>query len=84
MMLPGHVVAAVIQQPASMSAGKQLPTFHSRCDYNQERQMAFIETIAVEQATDEVRSMYECAQADLGYVPNYARLFSHRPRVMEA
>lgn len=46
--------------------------------------MAFIETFPVNQATDEVRAMYERAQANLGYVPNYAKVFSLRPEVMGA
>lgn len=46
--------------------------------------MPFIETIAVEQATGEVHAMYERAQANLGYVPNYAKLFSQRPAAMSA
>lgn len=46
--------------------------------------MAFIETVPVNQATDEVRAMYERAQANLGYVPNYAKIFSLRLEVMGA
>jgi uncharacterized peroxidase-related enzyme len=46
--------------------------------------MAFIETTPVDQATGDVRAMYEGAQAGPGYVPNYARIFSHRPPVMAA
>jgi uncharacterized peroxidase-related enzyme len=46
--------------------------------------MAFIETVPVDQATGEVRAMYERAQANLGYVPNYAKVFSLRPEVMGA
>jgi len=46
--------------------------------------MAFVQTIPVEQASADVRAMYERAQATLGYVPNYAKLFSHRPHVMAA
>jgi len=44
--------------------------------------MAFIETVPVDQATDEVRGMYERAQGSLGYVPNWAKVFSQRPQVM--
>lgn len=44
--------------------------------------MAFIETIPVDRATDDVRKMYEDVEAQLGYVPNYAKAFSHRPEVM--
>jgi uncharacterized peroxidase-related enzyme len=46
--------------------------------------MAFIQTIPVDQATGEVRALYERTQASLGYVPNYAKVFSHRPPVMAA
>lgn len=46
--------------------------------------MVFIETVPVDQATGEVRAMYERAQANLGYVPNYAKVFSLRPEVMGA
>jgi uncharacterized peroxidase-related enzyme len=44
--------------------------------------MAFIRTIAVDQAAGDVRAMYERTQGALGYVPNYAKVFSHRPDVM--
>lgn len=44
--------------------------------------MAFIETISPEDAPDDVRAMYERQQASWGYVPNYARVFSHRPEVL--
>jgi uncharacterized peroxidase-related enzyme len=44
--------------------------------------MALITTIPVAQATGEVRAMYERYQARLGYVPNYSKVFSHRPHVM--
>src|SRR3954447_2129825 len=46
--------------------------------------MALITTIPVEQARGDVRKMYEENQAKLGYVPNYAKVFSHRPQVMAA
>lgn len=44
--------------------------------------MAFIETIAPDDAQEEVRAMYERQQASWGYVPNYAKVFSHRPEVL--
>lgn len=44
--------------------------------------MAFIETIPADDAQDEVRAMYERQQASWGYVPNYAKVFSHRPEVL--
>ena len=46
--------------------------------------MAFISTVPVNHATGEVRTLYEESQADLGYIPNYAKIFSHRPQVMAA
>lgn len=35
--------------------------------------MAFIETVSVNNATGDVRKMYETNQANLGYVPNYIK-----------
>jgi uncharacterized peroxidase-related enzyme len=46
--------------------------------------MAFIETVPVDRAAGDVRAMYEQTQASLGYVPNYAKVFSHRPGTMDA
>ncbi len=46
--------------------------------------MAFINTIPIDQATGEVRAMYEQSQSKLGYVANYSKVFSHRPQVMAA
>src|SRR5262245_7140103 len=46
--------------------------------------MAFLATVPVSQATGEVRAIYERSQAHLGYVPNYAKAFSHRPEVWAA
>jgi uncharacterized peroxidase-related enzyme len=46
--------------------------------------MAFIRTIPLDQATGEVRAMYEGGQARFGYVPNHTKLFSHRPQVWAA
>ena len=43
--------------------------------------MAFIGTIPLDQATGEVRAMYERGQARFGYVPNHTKLFGHRPGV---
>jgi len=45
--------------------------------------MSFIETVPVAEATGDVRRMYEQNQARLGYVPNYAKVFSLRPQVMD-
>jgi uncharacterized peroxidase-related enzyme len=44
--------------------------------------MAFIRTVPPAEAEGEVRAMYERTQAQLGYVPNYAKAFSLRPHVM--
>ncbi|MCB1906029.1 MAG: carboxymuconolactone decarboxylase family protein [Rhodocyclaceae bacterium] len=44
--------------------------------------MAFIDTIAASRAAGEVRDMYQRQQAFWGYVPNYAKVFSHRPEVL--
>lgn len=44
--------------------------------------MAFIKTIAPEGATGDVRTMYERQQSAWGYVPNYAKVFCHRPEVL--
>ena len=46
--------------------------------------MAFISTIPVDEATDNVQAMYAQSQRDLGYVSNFAKVFSHRPHVMGA
>ena len=44
--------------------------------------MAFIDTIAPNKAEGPARDMYARQQAAYGYVPNYAKVFSHRPEVM--
>jgi len=44
--------------------------------------MAFIETIAPEDADSRVAEMYLRQQAAWGYIPNYAKVFCHRPEVM--
>ena len=46
--------------------------------------MAFIDTIPVDQAVGDVQAMYAQSQRDFGYVPNFAKVFSHRPQVMAA
>lgn len=45
--------------------------------------MAYINTVPPCEAQDEVLEMYEHFQHKCGYVPNYAKLFSHRPEVMQ-
>jgi len=44
--------------------------------------MAFIETIRPEDARGSVAEMYQRQQSAWGYVPNYAKVFCHRPEVM--
>ena len=44
--------------------------------------MAFIETTQPVHATASVADMYARQQAAWGYVPNYAKVFCHRPEVM--
>ncbi|MEJ2275611.1 MAG: hypothetical protein P8Y01_13745 [Woeseiaceae bacterium] len=44
--------------------------------------MSYIETVSPEDAASDVRAMYERQQRHWGYVPNYAKSFSHRPEVM--
>jgi uncharacterized peroxidase-related enzyme len=45
--------------------------------------MAFIETAAESAVAEHARPMYERQRAHYGYVPNYAKVFCHRPEVME-
>lgn len=44
--------------------------------------MAFIETIRPDTASGAARDMYDRQENHWGYVPNYAKVFSHRPEVM--
>jgi len=44
--------------------------------------MSFINTIAPQGSEGAVREMYERQQDYWGYVPNYAKVFSHRPEVL--
>ena len=44
--------------------------------------MPFIKTIPPAEAEGEVKAMYERQQEAWGFVPNYAKAFSHRPEVM--
>jgi uncharacterized peroxidase-related enzyme len=46
--------------------------------------MAFIDTIHPRDSSGDVRAMYERQQTAWGYVPNYAKLFCHRPEVLAA
>ena len=44
--------------------------------------MSYIKTIAAEQASGAVHEMYQHQEEHWGYVPNYAKSFSHRPEVL--
>jgi uncharacterized peroxidase-related enzyme len=44
--------------------------------------MAFIDTIAPDAATGPLAAMYQRQQSFWGFVPNYAKVFCHRPEVM--
>lgn len=46
--------------------------------------MAFIHTTPVSEASGEVRAMYQRQQSAFAFVPNYAKVFCHRPDVMQA
>lgn len=45
--------------------------------------MAFVNTIPASEARDDVLAMYQRQEGAWGYVPDYAKVFSHRPEVME-
>jgi uncharacterized peroxidase-related enzyme len=44
--------------------------------------MSYIETVSLQDAEGDVLDMYDRQQRHWGYVPNYAKSFSHRPEVM--
>jgi uncharacterized peroxidase-related enzyme len=44
--------------------------------------MTFIQTVPEESAEGETAAMYAGMRAQLGYVPNFVKVFSHRPEVM--
>jgi len=44
--------------------------------------MAFINTVQPDQSEGEVRAMFERQQQSWGFVPNYAKVFCHRPEVL--
>jgi uncharacterized peroxidase-related enzyme len=46
--------------------------------------MAFIEMVPDEGAPEDARELFEAAKHERGYVPNYLRLFAHRPAVYKA
>jgi uncharacterized peroxidase-related enzyme len=46
--------------------------------------MAFIELVSDDDATAEARSLFDAAEQERGHVPNYLRLFAHRPAVYDA
>ena len=66
------------------SVQASIDTIHTFLQYALEGSdgMAFISTVPEEQASTEVTQMYQENIEELGYIPNYARLFSHRPHVM--
>lgn len=45
--------------------------------------MAYIDTLESAGTDDELRAMYERQQAHWGYLPNYAKVFCHRPEIMK-
>ena len=46
--------------------------------------MSYIETISRQDATGTIKELYQAEEAEFGYIPNYLRLFSHRPEVYQA
>jgi uncharacterized peroxidase-related enzyme len=44
--------------------------------------MAFIDIVPTSSISDEVRAMYARQEAHWGFVPNYAKVFCHRPEIM--
>jgi uncharacterized peroxidase-related enzyme len=44
--------------------------------------MAFIDITPFSSISDEVRAMYARQEAHWGFVPNYAKVFCHRPEIM--
>ncbi len=46
--------------------------------------MSYITTISPEQASGEVLDLYRRQQGSQDYLPNYARVFCYRPKVMQA
>ncbi len=47
-----------------------------------EASMAFIDILPTSSISDEVRAMYARQEAHWGFVPNYAKVFCHRPEIM--
>lgn len=46
--------------------------------------MSFINTIPEGEAQGDVKHLYDENREAMGYVPNYVKVFSHRPQVMDA
>lgn len=46
--------------------------------------MAFIRTVPEEQAAGPLGAMYEADRSTYGYVPNFTKVLSIRPGIMEA
>lgn len=55
----------------------------ARVDQPEATAMSFINTISPAEARGEVRAMYASEEEDWGYVPDFAMVFCHRPKVME-
>ena len=61
---------------AGLGAGSRREGLRGRRPVRPEASMAFIETIPLDEATGEVRAMYERGQARFGYVPDRTKLFA--------
>ena len=46
--------------------------------------MSFLETQSEDDATGEAEKLFAEVRSDMGYIPNFVKLFSHRPEVMAA
>lgn len=46
--------------------------------------MSYIETVPPEQAESSLKTLYDEAEGSVGYIPNYLKIFSHRPEVYKA
>lgn len=45
---------------------------------------AFVRTVPYDEATGRLRELYDADLAKLGYIPNYRKMISQRPEVLEA
>ena len=46
--------------------------------------MIYISIIPEDNAPEDVKKMYAKSKESMGYIPNYTKAFSHRPKIMEA